>query len=88
MKEHCVRVIKCHFERSKERVFSDGEYYTPLYEKGIKENDNKSPNQEPALELHSRAEPSVEAHHSSVGPDTGRNSGGRRIENKTKILEV
>ena len=34
---------------------------------------------EPALELISRAGPSVEAHHRSVGPDAGRNSGGRRI---------
>ena len=34
---------------------------------------------EPALELISRAGPSMEAHHSSVGPDAGRNSGGRRI---------
>ena len=32
-----------------------------------------------ALELHSRAEPSVEAHHRSVNPDAGRNSGGRWI---------
>ena len=28
----------------------------------------KAPNQELALELHSRAEPSVEAHNRSVGP--------------------
>ena len=34
---------------------------------------------EPALELHSRAVPSVEAHHSVNGPNTGRNSGGRRV---------
>ena len=37
---------------------------------------------EPALELHSRAAPSVDAHHSAVGPDTGRNSGGRWIIEK------
>ena len=34
----------------------------------------------PESELHSRAAPSVEAHHRSVGPDTGRNSGGRQIK--------
>ena len=32
----------------------------------------------PALELHSRAAPSVEAHYCSVGPDTGKNSGGKQ----------
>ena len=42
----------------------------------------EAPNQEPALELHSRAAPSVEAHHRVNGPDTGRNSGGRRIIKK------
>ena len=35
---------------------------------------------EPALELHSRAVPSVEAHHRSVGPDTGRISRGRQLK--------
>ena len=40
---------------------------------------------EPALELISRAGPSVEAHHRSVGPDAGRNSGGRRIMKKTPV---
>ena len=38
-----------------------------------------SPKSKPALELHSRAAPSVEAHHHSDGPDARRNSGGRRI---------
>ena len=38
-----------------------------------------SPKSEPAIELHSRAAPSVEAHHSFSGPDQGRNSGGRWI---------
>ena len=40
-----------------------------------------SPKSEPAKEQHSRAAPSVEAHHRVNGPDTGRNSGGRRIKN-------
>ena len=40
MKEQSVRVIKCDFERLKERVFY-GRCYTPLYEKGIKETQNK-----------------------------------------------
>ena len=31
------------------------------------------------LPLHSRAAPSVEAHHHVNSPDTGRNSGGRCI---------
>ena len=39
----------------------------------------KALNQEPTLELHSRAEPSVEEHHHVNDPNTGRNSGGRRI---------
>ena len=37
--------------------------------------------QEPALELHSWAAPSVEAHHHVNRPDTGRNSGERQIRN-------
>ena len=41
MKEQSVRVRKCHFEGSKERFDFDGQYYTPLYEKGIKETQNK-----------------------------------------------
>ena len=41
---------------------------------------NMSHDQEPALELHSRAVPSVDAHHGVNGPDTGSNSGGRRIK--------
>ena len=39
-------------------------------------------NSEPTLELHSRAAQSVEAHHRVNSPDTGRNSGGRRIKKK------
>ena len=41
---------------------------------------NTSPKSEPALELHSRAAPSVEAYQCSVGPETGRNSRERRIK--------
>ena len=37
-----------------------------------KPNLDTSPKSEPALELISRVEPSVEAHHRSVGPDAGR----------------
>ena len=37
---------------------------------------------EPVLLLISRAAPSVEANYRSVGPDTGRNSGGRWIIKK------
>ena len=39
-----------------------------------------SPKSEPALELHSWAAPSVEAHHHSDDTDAGRNSGRRRIK--------
>ena len=46
-------------------------------------NGQNALNHEPALELHSRAAPSVEAHHRINGPDTERNSGGRWIK---KIL--
>ena len=42
----------------------------------------EAPNQEPTLELHNRAVPSVEAHQGVNGPDTGRNSGGRWIIKK------
>ena len=38
------------------------------------------PKSEPALELISRAAPSVEAYHRSVSPDAGGNSGRRRIK--------
>ena len=38
------------------------------------------PKSEPALELHSRAAPSVEAHHHVSGANTGRNARGRRIK--------
>ena len=41
-------------------------------------NLDTSPKSEPALELHSRAAPSLEAHHCKDGPDAGRNSGGGR----------
>ena len=43
-------------------------------------------NQEPILELHSRAAPNVEAHHLVNSPDTGRNSRERRTIKKIKIL--
>ena len=46
-----------------------------------------APNQEPSLELHSRAAPSVEAHHRSVHPEAGRNSGGRRIK-KNHMMKI
>ena len=45
-------------------------------DKALKTNLDTSPKSE----LISRAAPSVEAHHRSVGPDTGRNSGGKRIK--------
>ena len=41
-----------------------------------------SPKSEPALELHSRAAQSVEAHHYVNGPKTGGNSRRRRIIKK------
>ena len=44
---------------------------------------NKSPKSEPALELHSIAAPSVEAHQRVSGPNTGRNSGERQIIKKS-----
>ena len=34
------------------------------------------------VKINNRAAPSVEAHHPSVGPDSGRNSGGRQIKKK------
>ena len=45
-----------------------------------------SPKSEPALEIHRRAAPCVEAHHRVSGPITGRNSRGRRI--KKENLQV
>ena len=45
-------------------------------------NLDTSPKSEPVLELISRAAPIAEAHHRSVGPDAGRNSGGRWIIKK------
>ena len=47
-------------------------------------NLDTSPKSEPALEPHSRAVPSVEAHHHVNCPNTGRNSGGRGIK-KVKL---
>ena len=44
-----------------------------------------SPKSEPALELNSRAAPSVEAHHRVNGQNTGRISGGRWIKKNLKI---
>ena len=41
-----------------------------------------NPKSEPALWLHSRAAPRVEAHPRSVGPNTGSNSEGRWIIKK------
>ena len=46
-----------------------------------------SPKSEPALELHSRAAPSVEAHQRINGPNTGRNSRGRRIKEMMLMYE-
>ena len=46
--------------------------YSPIWD--------TSPKSEPALELISRAAPSVEAHHHSVGPDAGKNFRGRWIK--------
>ena len=47
-------------------------------------NWTKALNQDPALELHSRTVPSVEAHHHVNGPDTGSNSKGRQIKKEKK----
>ena len=47
----------------------------------------KKPKSEPALELHIRAAPSVEAHHYSVGPATGRNLAGRQMIKKNYFFE-
>ena len=55
-------------------VFLQWTHYARVYDER-----RKSPKSEPALELICRAVPSVEAHHRSVGPNAGRNSGGRRI---------
>ena len=46
------------------------------------------PKSELALELHSRAAPSVEAHHHLDGPDAGRNSGGRQLIKKVNAMIV
>ena len=58
-----------------------GRIYMVPYKSSILNIDllyDTSPKSEPTLELHSRAAPSVEAHHHSDGPDPGINSGGRR----------
>ena len=55
---------------------------------GLSKNLDTSPKSEPALELKSRAVPSVKAHHPVSGPNTGRNSGGRRIKNKYRHFGV
>ena len=44
-----------------------------------------SPKSEPALEVISRAVPSVEAHHRSVGPDAGRKYSTQRKKRKFYI---
>ena len=44
-----------------------------------------SPKSEPALELHSTATPSVEAHNGLDGPDTERNSRGTQIKKIKKL---
>ena len=41
-------------------------------------------NEEPILEIHNRAVPTVEAHHCVNSPDTGRNSGGRQMKKNLK----
>ena len=46
------------------------------------QTEHRCPKSEPTLELHGRAAPSVEAHHRVSGPNTGINSGGRRIIKK------
>ena len=49
---------------------------------------NTNPESEPALELHSQAVASVEACHHVNGPDTGKNSGGRRQQNTIVIRQA
>ena len=49
-------------------------FHTILMQK--EQTDKLALNQEPTLELHSRAAPIVEAHQLVNIPDTGRNSGG------------
>ena len=46
----------------------------------------QAPKSEPALELHSRAASSVEAHQHVSGPKTGRSSGGRRIKKHARYV--
>ena len=59
------------------------EYVMNPTDKALKPIWIQAPNQESALELHSRAAPSVEARHCDNGPNTGRNSGGSRIIKKS-----
>ena len=47
-------------------------YYGFILDKAHKTNLDASPKSDPALEIISRAAPSVEAHHRSVGPDAGK----------------
>ena len=56
-------------------------YKNPI-DKALKPVWTQAPKSEPALELISRAVPSVEAHQGSLGPDAGRNSGGKQIIKK------
>ena len=56
------------------------------YIQSPKTNLDTSPKSEPALEQISRAAPSVETYHRSVGPDTGRHSGGRQIKKARLIV--
>ena len=56
--------------------------YEPVKYVNMGRGTDKSPKSEPAQELHSRAVPSVEAHHCVNGPNTKRNSGGRQIIKK------
>ena len=48
----------------------------------------KAPHQESALELQSRAAPSVKAHHCVNSLDTGKNSGERRMVKKKLWAEL
>ena len=57
------------------------------YARGYDER-RKSPKSEPALELISRAVPSVEAHHRSVGPEAGKNSGGRQKKTAENAFDI
>ena len=41
MKEQSVRVIKCYFERWREKFFIWTKVYATLYEKGLKQKQNR-----------------------------------------------